>query len=200
MRNDFQRLKLRYSKFNYFITVPILYILMFILFTGCSRDNTNELQEKVDNLSSQYEELQKDYETLNEEYKELLSSYGTLQSEIEKYQDQQATIDDLNNKLTELQSQNNALQAEKESLNSQISSLQATQSQDNDSSGGNGWRISGAISNSSSGDSGVMVWLSETGDKYHSINNCGRMNPNKARQVSQSSAEASGHGRCSKCF
>ena len=27
-----------------------------------------------------------------------------------------------------------------------------------------------------------MVWLSATGEKYHSINNCGNMNPKKSRQ------------------
>ena len=47
---------------------------------------------------------------------------------------------------------------------------------------------------------GEMVWLSATGDKYHSINNCGRMNPNKARQVSLEDAISDGYGRCSKCW
>ena len=37
-----------------------------------------------------------------------------------------------------------------------------------------------------------MVWVSETGSKYHRINNCGRMNPNKAVQMSQADAEARG--------
>ena len=45
-----------------------------------------------------------------------------------------------------------------------------------------------------------MVWLSATGDKYHSIPNCGRMNPNKARQVSKEQAVSSGFGPCSKCY
>lgn len=46
---------------------------------------------------------------------------------------------------------------------------------------------------------GQMVWLSETGEKYHSINNCGRMNPNKARQVTLESAKAR-YGQCTKCW
>jgi beta-lactamase superfamily II metal-dependent hydrolase len=45
-----------------------------------------------------------------------------------------------------------------------------------------------------------MVWLSATGEKYHSIPNCGRMNPDKARQVSLSDAIAQGYDACSKCF
>ncbi len=47
---------------------------------------------------------------------------------------------------------------------------------------------------------GEMVWLSATGDKYHSINNCGRMNPNKARQVSLEYALNMNYQKCSKCW
>ncbi|MCY6960003.1 hypothetical protein [Clostridium brassicae] len=45
-----------------------------------------------------------------------------------------------------------------------------------------------------------QVWLSETGKKYHSISNCGRMNPNRARKVSIEQAESLGCGTCSKCM
>ncbi len=47
---------------------------------------------------------------------------------------------------------------------------------------------------------GTMVWIPATGEKYHSIPNCGRMNPDTARQVSRSEAEAMGYGPCSKCY
>lgn len=47
---------------------------------------------------------------------------------------------------------------------------------------------------------GTMVWLSATGEKYHSINNCGRMNPSKARQVTLERARAQGFPACSKCY
>lgn len=44
------------------------------------------------------------------------------------------------------------------------------------------------------------VWLSETGTKYHSIDHCGRMNPNKAREVSLEYAISAGYDKCEKCF
>lgn len=44
------------------------------------------------------------------------------------------------------------------------------------------------------------VWLSATGEKYHSIPNCGRMNPDKARQISEADAIAQGYKACSKCY
>lgn len=44
------------------------------------------------------------------------------------------------------------------------------------------------------------VWLSATGEKYHRIPNCGRMNPDKARQISLSDALSRGYEACSKCY
>ncbi|MGL4875640.1 MAG: ComEC/Rec2 family competence protein [Clostridium sp.] len=43
-----------------------------------------------------------------------------------------------------------------------------------------------------------MVWLSATGSKYHSKNNCGKMNPSTARQVNLNTL--SGYEACLKCF
>lgn len=45
-----------------------------------------------------------------------------------------------------------------------------------------------------------QVWIPATGEKYHRIPDCGRMNPNTARQVSRSAAEASGYEACKKCY
>lgn len=45
-----------------------------------------------------------------------------------------------------------------------------------------------------------LVWISATGSKYHSINNCGRMNPNKASQMSEADAQSQGYEKCSKCW
>lgn len=59
-------------------------------------------------------------------------------------------------------------------------------------------------SNDSSSESNTkvegMVWLSATGEKYHNKNNCGRMNPNKARQVDISDAKSRGFEACKKCY
>ncbi len=57
------------------------------------------------------------------------------------------------------------------------------------------------LNNTTSSGSGgsELVWLAATGDKYHTINNCGRMNPDKAYQVTKAEAEADGKEPCSKC-
>lgn len=49
-------------------------------------------------------------------------------------------------------------------------------------------------------ETAVTVWIPATGKKYHSINNCGRMNPAKAKQLSLEDALAKGYEKCSKCF
>lgn len=43
------------------------------------------------------------------------------------------------------------------------------------------------------------VWLSATGSKYHSIPNCGRMNPANARQVTLAEAQQLGIEPCKNC-
>lgn len=43
------------------------------------------------------------------------------------------------------------------------------------------------------------VWLSATGSKYHSIPNCGRMNPDNARQVTLAEAQQMGIEACKNC-
>lgn len=47
---------------------------------------------------------------------------------------------------------------------------------------------------------GTMVWLSETGSKYHNKNDCGNMNPDKAYQISLDEAKRKGIEPCKKCF
>lgn len=44
------------------------------------------------------------------------------------------------------------------------------------------------------------AYLSATGSKYHSVPNCGKMNPNNATKTTVAEAEAAGYERCSKCW
>ena len=47
---------------------------------------------------------------------------------------------------------------------------------------------------------GTLVWLSATGEKFHEQNNCGNMNPNKARQVTVEEAISRGYEACENCY
>ena len=44
------------------------------------------------------------------------------------------------------------------------------------------------------------VWKSATGKKYHSVPDCGSMNPNNATKLTVEQAESIGLGSCSKCL
>ncbi len=46
----------------------------------------------------------------------------------------------------------------------------------------------------------VMVWRSATGEKYHCINDCGNMDPNKATQLTEEQALALGLEKCRRCW
>ena len=48
--------------------------------------------------------------------------------------------------------------------------------------------------------SSQTAWLSATGDKYHSIPDCGRMNPNKATKTTVGAAQAAGYEACKNCW
>ena len=46
----------------------------------------------------------------------------------------------------------------------------------------------------------TLVWLSATGTKFHRKNNCGTMNPDKARQVTAENAVNKGFDACERCY
>ena len=177
------------------ITACLVIIILAMTGTVSSAVNDREsMAKQLQKQTEQYEDLQSNFESLTTKYDELSGDYDTLKAELANYTDQQETIDSLNTQLAELQEKYNSLSAENEELKSQVSSLQAKASSTSSSS-------SSTSSSSSSNDSGGgMVWLSATGSKYHSIPDCGNMNPNNARQVSRSSAESQGYDACSKCW
>ena len=45
-----------------------------------------------------------------------------------------------------------------------------------------------------------QVWVSATGSKYHNKPDCGNMNPDNARQMTRTEAEAMGLEACKKCY
>ena len=179
------------------VAITACLVIILLAMSGTVSSAVDQRQE----LTEDYEDLENSYDSLSSQYHTIQSLYNDIKDELTNYQDQQATIDDLNTQLTDLQekydtlsAENEELKAENEELKSQVSSLQAKASSTSSSS-------SSTSSFSSSNDSsGGMVWLSATGSKYHSIPDCGNMNPNNARQVPRSSAESQGYDACSKCW
>lgn len=65
---------------------------------------------------------------------------------------------------------------------------------------GNTNNNTGNTNNNNSTSESTYVWLPATGSKYHSISNCGRMNPNKATKVTIEEAIELNYDACDKCF
>lgn len=48
-------------------------------------------------------------------------------------------------------------------------------------------------------ESDIYVYIPATGKKYHSIPDCGNMNPNKATKITEQEAISRGYGKCKNC-
>lgn len=184
------------SRRSKIIATGVVFLFLLTIFAAGFSNSISSLQNQLDTVKSDYSELQgnfisvnSDRDDLQEKYSDSVAKLESAKSELAKYKDQQLQIEELTRQLSDLQSQYDLLKAENDSLKSQMSSQQASAS------------TSGAgTTNIPDNSSGGLVWLSATGSKYHSIPDCGPMNPNNARQVSQASAESGGFGRCSKCW
>lgn len=74
------------------------------------------------------------------------------------------------------------------------------QSKDTNSSNENNFNTDATPDSQVSPSVNDTVWLSAENAKYHSINNCGQMTPDKAYQVSLEQAISEGYEKCDKCF
>lgn len=118
----------------------------------------------------------------------------------------------LNGKVVKTEFENKGSSSSSKSSSSSTSSTSNKKSSSSNSSSSNSSKSSSSSSSSNKSSSsssnssvestpvGGQVWISATGSKYHSKNNCGRMDPNKARQISLSEAKSRGLEPCSKCF
>lgn len=174
------------------LTTAVFVVLICCLISMSGTVSSAESQ--IESLTAQLQEQTEQYEKAQNDLATLTAQYEDLQDEVTHYEDQQETIDDLNAKLTKLRKKYKTVSSENASLKSK------TASSDNQSSGTTVSSKSADSSSDSDSGSGDMVWLSATGSKYHSIPNCGRMNPDNARQISRSSAEAQGYDACSNCW
>ena len=118
----------------------------------------------------------------------------------------------LNGKVTKTEfynkssSKSSSTSNKKNSSKSSSSSKKSSNTSKSSSSSNKSSNSNKSKSNSSSNSSvestpvGGQVWISATGSKYHNKPNCGRMDPDKARQISLSEAKSRGFEPCSKCF
>lgn len=147
---------------------------------------------------------QSDYDALvlkNAELEELVSAHLETMDEL------QDSVADLEESLSAAETERDTalsdlaaasgiisgLQEQVEDLQSALADAETSVSQSTTTTGG-----TGSSDGSTGGSAGTLVWIPNSGSKYHSTSTCSNMkNPT---QVSLETALARGFGKCSKCW
>ena len=181
------------------ISISMILCVVLLITTGIFWSNSEENSKSYAAVQKQYDELKSKYDSVEKQFNAQEDEIETLKNENSEQQDQ---IESLEDKNSDLKEKVNTLRSEKKKLKTENASLKTKAEKASSANSGSrgGMPVSNYSSDSSSDSEETMVWLSETGSKYHSIPDCGRMNPDKARQVTESDAESMGYGRCHNCF
>lgn len=194
-----KHIKLSPKFIKVFLTLFVPIILLAGLFTYSKIQSLNEenisIQKELDNTKKQYQEAQTDLKNIRTENDNLVAQYNSANSKLSELQSSYDTLLEENSKLKE---ENASLQSEIESLKAEFEKLkqQPPVQETSVSSNGSG---NSSIEKSNTPVSG-MVWLTRTGEKYHSKPDCGRSNPNNSYQVTLSEAQSRGYTACKKCY
>lgn len=178
-------------------------ILLVVYLVGINSENTR-LEKQMDELQVSYDSLTERYQDLVEDYESLKEDNLEVSAKLRSYQDQQDEVEKLTKQVEELTTANQTLTKEKEDLNNQIAK-QAEELRQQEQSVISSGAASSSMSEGTSGSNtvssevGTSVWISATGSKYHSIPNCGRMDPSRATQMSLSEAQSRGYDACKNC-
>lgn len=190
-----KHIKLSPKFIKVFLTLFVPIILLAGLFTYSKIQSLNKenvsLQKELDNTKKQYQEAQVDLKNIRIENDNLVAQYKNVNSKLSELQSNYDTLLEENSKLKE---ENASLQSEIESLKTELEKLKQQPIQKTSVSNN-----SSSAERSNTPVSG-MVWLTRTGEKYHSKPDCGRSNPNNSYQVTLSEAQSRGYPPCSKCY
>ena len=154
-------------------------------------NKASSLDNKIKNMDEEVSELQDKKNEADRIAKEEAEKVEKEKAEKKAKEEAAAAQAEAERKAQEEQERLIAQQQAEQAVASQQQQSQTSNNYVANNGGGQGVQQQTAV--------GQMVWLSETGEKYHTINNCGRMNPNKAIQVTLDNAISQGYQPCSKC-
>lgn len=164
----------------------------------------NMSQEEYNSLINQNQNLESEIVLLDKQLTDIQDDVNTLQEKkeeaerIAKEEAEKKAKEEAEKKAQE--ERERLAQEEAERLAKEEAEIAAQNQQSSSTyvvSGNNNYNNNSVVSETPVGE---MVWLSATRTKYHRINNCGNMNPNKARQVTRESAISQGFEACKKCY
>lgn len=182
-------------------------ILSFLLLCSLASYSDSDFS-KVDELTNQIETLQQENSDLNSELEETQNQLTTLQetnkSLEEEKENLETQINELNSKVEELENEALAKASDSSTTSSQTqtsSSSSSTSSSQSQTSSSTSSSTSGTSSSSSTTDSSdsnsEMVWVGETGTKYH-YQWCGTLK-GKGHQITLQQALSEGREACKVC-
>lgn len=206
------REKLKSTKLWQIISV---FLLICLFGAGCSDSSEqariNELETSVQTLQEQNDTLQKENDGLNSDIASLQSEIEStslentnLQSEIETLKKQLEETDTYEQQIADLQSQIETLTAEKEELSSEnkaleekVNSYESAAAKSSSGTAKVSSSDSGNHSDTGSSGGGVTVYITKTGDKYHT-GSCSYLKKSKIA-IDKDTAIAQGYTACSRC-
>lgn len=206
-KNKIDKQKIKKIALPTYLVASIVIILgLFIGYQYKSGENASNVH-KVEQYKTELKNHKENEKALEAEIEDLesqvsngawyKSAYNKLYSDTQNYRDQQSTIDSLNGQVADLQNQDNSLQQQVNSLQSENDSLKASAT-NNSSSGDSGGVTTYSSDNDTSIGANETVYITQYGQKYHRIPNCG--NSKTSRGVTKSQAESMGYPPCSNCW
>ena len=147
--------------------------------------------------------IPKDLTKYQSEIKDLNAQISSLNEKVKNSEKQISDLTESNKSITDenqkLKEENNTLENEKNELNAKLTEQQKTVSSQSSSTTSSDSSVSNSKTNSASSaeDNFQMVWVGETGNKYH-VQNC-RTLKGKGHQITLQQALSEGKQACKVC-
>lgn len=171
--------------------VLIVLSVLFFNSNSVSNEKYEELNKKYKSTVSQLKDSEDAFKKLKSEYKDYKQEAENAKKELQTFKDEEAKKKAEEEKAAAKAQEEAAAKAKAQ----EEEAAAKAKAQEEEAA-----RANAQAANETNSSNGDMVWISATGSKYHSINNCGTMNPNRASQMNRSDAETKGYEACQKCY
>ena len=174
------------KKMNTILNIVIalsIFFIFCIIYSSVIPNDLSEYKKEIKNLNTQVSTLTEQIKNNENQITTLSESNKTLESENQKLKDEK---NDLNNQMEEL------------SKASSVSSTTPSTTSDNNSSSQSSTSAPKSVSTTTpSNDNSQIVWVGETGSKYH-VQSCSTLR-GKGHQITLQQALAEGKQACKRC-
>ena len=165
------------------VIVLSIFFIFCIIYSSVIPNDLSEYKKEIKNLNTQVSTLTEQIKNNENQIATLSESNKTLESENQKLKDEK---NDLNNQIEELSK-----------VPSVSATTQPTTSDNNSSSQSSTSEPKSDLTTTPSNNNSQMVWVGETGSKYH-VQSCSTLR-GKGHQITLQQALAEGKQACKRC-